>query len=189
MSTSLSIEEKLDAVLKSNHEITSSNQELKSSNQELKAQNEYLRKQLGTFLKQKQKLNEEPSYSAPQGREQVFSHNLECLSDEEPLRRPRSDQRGQGNSNDFRVEIPEYKGKLDPKEFLDWLHTVERVFEYKDVPEDKKVELVALRLCKYASLWWTNLCAKRVRERKAKIRTWEKMKAKLKARFLPPTYI
>jgi len=46
MSTSLSIEEKLDAILKSNHEIT-------SSNQELKVQNEYLCKQLGTFLKQK----------------------------------------------------------------------------------------------------------------------------------------
>ena len=44
MSTSLSLKETLDAILKSNHEIT-------SSNQELKAQNEYLRKQLGTFLK------------------------------------------------------------------------------------------------------------------------------------------
>jgi len=44
MSTSLSIKEKLDAVLKNNHEITSSNQELKSSNQELKAQNGYLHK-------------------------------------------------------------------------------------------------------------------------------------------------
>ena len=61
MSTSMSIEEKLDAILKNNHEITSSNQELKSLNQELKAQNEYLRKQLGTFLKKKQNLNEEPS--------------------------------------------------------------------------------------------------------------------------------
>jgi len=60
MSTSLSLEEKLDAVLKSNHKIT-------SSNQELKAQNEYQHKQLGTFLKQKQKLIKEPSYSAPQG--------------------------------------------------------------------------------------------------------------------------
>jgi len=146
MSISLSIEEKLDAILKSNHEITSSNQELKSSNQELKAQNEYVRKQLGTFLKQKQKLNEEPSYAAPQGREQVFSHNLESSSDEEPFRRPRSEQRGQGNSNDFRVKIPEYEGKLDPEEFLDWLYMVERVFEYKDVPEDKKLKLVALRL-------------------------------------------
>jgi len=102
MSISLSIEEKLVAVLKSNHEITSSNQELKSSNQELKTQNEYLCKQLGTFLKQKQKLNEEPPYSAPQSREQAFSHNLESSSDEEPMRRPRPEQRGQGNSNDFR---------------------------------------------------------------------------------------
>jgi len=182
MSASLSLEEKFDVVLKNNHEIT-------SSNQELKAQNEYLRKQLGTFLKQKQKMNEEPVYSAPRGQEQVFSHTLDSSSEEEQLRRPRSEPRMQANSNGFRVEILEYEGKLDPEEFLDWLHMVERVFEYKDVPEDRKVKLVALRLRKYASLWWTNLCAKRVRERKAKIRTWEKMKTKLKARFLPPTYV
>jgi len=59
----------------------------------------------------------------------------------------------------------------------------------KDIPKDKKVKLVAFRLCKYGSLWWTNLCAKRVRERKSKIRTCKKMKSKLKARFLPPTYV
>jgi len=53
MSTSLSLEEKLDAILKSNHEITSFNQESKSSNQEWKAHNEYLCKQLGALLKQK----------------------------------------------------------------------------------------------------------------------------------------
>ena len=76
MSTSLSLEEKLDAILKSNHEITSSNQELKSSNQELQAQNEYLRKQLGLFLKQKQKACEEPIQSEPWRQEQVFSHTL-----------------------------------------------------------------------------------------------------------------
>jgi len=52
---------------------------------------------------------------------------------------------------------------LDPDEFLECMHTVERVFEYKDVPDDKKVKLVALRLRKCTSLWWTNLCAKRVR--------------------------
>jgi len=51
------------------------------------------------------------------------------------------------------------------------------------------VKLVALKLRKYASLWWTNLLAKRVRQGKGKIRTWEKMKAKLKSRFLPPNYI
>ena len=34
-----------------------------------------------------------------------------------------------------------------------------------------------------------NPYAKRVRERKTKIRTWEKMKAKLNARFLSPTSV
>jgi len=29
------------------------------------------------------------------------------------------------NSNDFKVEIPEFEGKRDPDEFLEWLHTVE----------------------------------------------------------------
>ena len=60
-----------------------------------------------------------------------------------------------------KVEIQKFEGQLDPEEFLDGLHTVVRVFEYQDIPEEKKVKLVALRLCKYAALWWTNLCAKR----------------------------
>ena len=96
---------------------------------------------------------------------------MDSSSEDEPLRMARPKPRNQANTNDFKVEIPEFECKLDPEEFLDWLHTVERVFEYKDAPEDKKVKLVALRLRKYASLWWTNLCAKRVKERKSKIRT------------------
>jgi len=116
-------------------------------------------------------MNEELVYSDPRRQEQVFIHTLDSSNDEEPLTMPRPEPRMQFNSNDFRVDIPEYEGKLDREEFLDWLHTVERVFEYKDVPEDRKVKLVALRLRKYASLCWTNLCTKRVRERKAKIRT------------------
>jgi len=39
------------------------------------------------------------------------------------------------------------------------MHMVERIFDYKDVPKDKKVKLFALRLRKYTSLWWTNLYA------------------------------
>jgi len=49
-------------------------------------------------------------------------------------------------SNYSRVDVPKFEGKLDPKEFLDWLSTIERVFEYKDVPEHKKVKLVTLKL-------------------------------------------
>ena len=61
---------------------------------------------------------------------------------------------------DFKVEIPEFEGQLNPDDFLEWLSTVERVFEYKDIPDDKKVKLVALKLRKYASIWWNNVLAK-----------------------------
>jgi len=76
-------------------------------------------------------MNEESLQSEPRRQEQVFSHNIDSSSEHEPLRMARLELRMQANTNDFKVEIPEYEGKLDPEDFLDWLHTVERVFEYK----------------------------------------------------------
>ena len=93
------------------------------------------------------------------------------------------------NCKDFKVEIPEFEGEQDPDDFLEWLQTVERIFKFNEIPENKKIKLVAHKLRKYALSWWTNLLAKRVKQRKEKIRTWEKMRAKLKARFLPPNYV
>jgi len=52
---------------------------------------------------------------------------------------------------------------LDPYEFLKWLQTIQRVFEYNDVSQGKKVKLVALKLRKYASLWWENVIEKRAK--------------------------
>ena len=120
--------------------------------QETKAQKEYLQKQLGVFLKQKQQVSEEPFQSDPKRQKQVSSHTLDSSNKDEPLRMARPKPWIQANTNDFKVKILEYEGKLDPGEFLDWLHTIERVFEYKDVLEEKKVKLVALRLQKYVSL-------------------------------------
>ncbi|KAL9441531.1 hypothetical protein AB3S75_020098 [Citrus x aurantiifolia] len=65
---------------------------------------------------------------------------------------------------------------MQPDEFLDWLHSVERVFDYKDVPEQQNVKLATLKLRKYASLWWENLKRQRAREGRKKIVSWEKMK-------------
>ena len=62
-------------------------------------------------------------------------------------------------------------------------------FDYKQTPDDKKVKVVALKLRKYASTWWHNVCSKRERQRKGKIRSWDKMKKKLKAKFLPTYYV
>jgi len=94
-----------------------------------------------------------------------------------------------GGFNDFKVDIPEFDSKLDLDEFLDWLQIVERVFDYKDIPDKKKVKLGALKLRKYASTWWANVLFKRAKKGKGKIKTWRKMKEKLKEKFLPSHYL
>nr|GFA97550.1 hypothetical protein [Tanacetum cinerariifolium] len=53
---------------------------------------------------------------------------------------------GSQPSNDIKVDIPEYDGKLDPNKFVKWLQTVELVFDYKQTTEDNKVKFVALKL-------------------------------------------
>jgi len=68
---------------------------------------------------------------------------------------------------------------------MEWLHIYEWIFDYKEVLDDNKVRLMALRLRKHVSLWQTNLSARWVRNQEEEIRMWEKMKSKLKACFLP----
>jgi len=78
--------------------------------------------------------------------------------EDEPPRRTRGVRTTPSNSNDFEYKIPKFKGKLDFDEFLDWLHTVERAFDYKDILEHKDVKLVAHALRKYVSLVDESLC-------------------------------
>jgi len=117
------------------------------------------------------------------------SNAVSNSSEEEYERRPRRHQRPKDRSyGDFKVVVPEFEGQLNPNVFLDWLEIVERVFEYGDIPESKKVKLVALKLRKYASIWWSNVVTKRVRKGKSKIKISEQIKSKLKAKFLPSSY-
>ena len=87
-----------------------------------------------------------------------------------------------------KFNIPEFDGRMDPDEFLDWLNMVEHVFEYYDSPEREKVKLVATKMCKNASIWWKNMKRQRERDGKKKIQTWGKMKKELKRKYLPFNY-
>ena len=68
-----------------------------------------------------------------------------------------------GRNHEFRrdisikVNIAEFEGRIQPDEFIDWLHTMELVFEYEDVFKHYKLKLVALKLKKHASIWWEQL--------------------------------
>jgi len=136
MSTSTSSDETFEVVMKNYQSLWAQNELLMRKinegvecDQELQAQNDYLRKQLWAVLKQKRKMNEEPSLFDTKRQEQVFSHNVDSSNEDEPLRMTRTEPRFQANPNDFRDEIPEFEGKVDPEDFLDWLHRVARVFK------------------------------------------------------------
>ena len=80
------------------------------------------------------------------------------------------------------------KGKSNVDDFLEWLNMMERVFEFQEPPKAKKVKLVAIKLKRRAAFWWENLKKLREREGKRKIITWDKMKKKLKSKYLPIDY-
>ncbi|VFQ85670.1 unnamed protein product, partial [Cuscuta campestris] len=92
----------------------------------LKAQVEYLAKEVAKLTKMK--LNE------LQG-----SDREEDVSSSGTMK-PKANE-----GSDFKVDIPTFEGKNDPDEFLEWLETVERVFDFKDVSGEKKVKIVALK--------------------------------------------
>ncbi|PKI37875.1 hypothetical protein CRG98_041736 [Punica granatum] len=68
-------------------------------------------------------------------------------------RRPIEDDKRRWKSG-MQTEIPEFHGSLKPEEFHDWLATVEEILEFKGVPEDKRVPLVAIGLRDRATTWW-----------------------------------
>ncbi|VFQ67259.1 unnamed protein product, partial [Cuscuta campestris] len=156
-----------------------SNEELLATNAALKAQVEYLAKQVAELTKLKMNMVNTPEESDEEEEVPLEDNSSNTARGE-------NYERG---ANDFKVDIPTFEGKNDPDDFLEWLETVERVFDFKDVPEEKKVKIVALKFRKYASTWWSNLSTKRRRENKAPVKTWFKMRSLLKKKFLPEQYV
>ncbi|KAE8676151.1 putative CCCH-type zinc finger family protein [Hibiscus syriacus] len=62
----------------------------------------------------------------------------------------------------FRVDLPEFSGTLQAEGFVDWINEVERIFEYKEVPDRVKVKLIAIKLKGRASAWWEQQGARSV---------------------------
>jgi hypothetical protein len=84
--------------------------------------------------------------------------------------------------------VPMYEGNLDVEELLDWIISMDKYFDYEDVDEGRKVRHAVTRLKGHASLWWDELQAERRRKGKQKIKNWDRMVAKLKAKFIPRDY-
>jgi hypothetical protein len=85
---------------------------------------------------------------------------------------PNRDHRGRERHHGalgFKVDMPEFSGTLQAEGFVDWLNELERIFEYKEVPNRNKVKLITIKLKGKGSAWWEQLKRSRERQGKAKI--------------------
>jgi hypothetical protein len=87
-----------------------------------------------------------------------------------------------------KMDIPDYEGNLDIEEILDWIRALDTYFDYEDVKEDNKVKHDVTRLKGHATLWWDELQADRCCQGKQNIKIWDRMIAKMKAKFIPRYY-
>jgi hypothetical protein len=91
-------------------------------------------------------------------------------------------------STKVKMDIPVYEGNLDAEELLDWIRALDTYFDYEDIKEDKKIRHAVMRLKGHATLWWDELQADRRCQGKQKIKSWDRMIAKMKAKFIPRDY-
>jgi len=84
--------------------------------------------------------------------------------------------------------VPMYEGNLDVEELLHWIRSMDKYFKYEDVDEEIRVRHVVTRLKGNAMLRWDELQAKRRSKGKQNIKSWNKMVAKLKDKFMPKYY-
>ena len=129
----MSLEEKFDAFMKSCQTIACSNQDLEN-------QNGYFRRQIEETKKQTKKAVKSPSGLIREYDDESNNYISSSSHAKKPHRRLRGGRRPSTTFNDFKVEILECEGKLNPDEFIEWLNTNELIFEYKEIPDDKKVK-------------------------------------------------
>jgi hypothetical protein len=86
------------------------------------------------------------------------------------------------------MDIPMYEGNLDVEELLDWFRALDKYFDYQEVEEDKKVKHGVTKLKGHVALWWDELQVDRHCKGKKRIKSWYRMVAKMKAKFIPRDY-
>jgi len=72
---------------------------------------------------------------------------------------------------DLKVEAPIFDVNINPKNYLDWVKALERIFEPKDHNDEKAFKLAILEMKRYPLIWYEHLAKSRAREVESKIKT------------------
>jgi hypothetical protein len=91
-------------------------------------------------------------------------------------------------SSKTKMDIPTYEGSLDAEDLLDWIRALDTYFDYEDIKEDKKIRHDVTKLKGHPALWWDELQADKRSKGKQKIKSWDRMIAKMKVKFISRDY-
>ena len=128
-------------------------EQLMKDNAKKDAQFDYLRRKIEQAMRNNwREVHSSHSTSESNLVKDGFEDNPFASSEDDRGRTLRRASRGKQPALDFKVEIPEFEGQLYLDQFIDRMNIVKRVFEYKDVSDDKKIKLVALKLYQHASI-------------------------------------
>jgi hypothetical protein len=83
-----------------------------------------------------------------------------------------------------KIEVPMYEGNLDVEEFLNWISSLDKYFDYEEINDENKVKHVVTRLKGHAALWWDESQDNIICKGKSKIKSSNRMVAK----FIPKYY-
>ncbi|EOA32275.1 hypothetical protein CARUB_v10015536mg [Capsella rubella] len=86
------------------------------------------------------------------------------------------------------LDIPEFHGGISGDSLLDWFVTVDELLDFKSVPDNRRVSLVAPKFRGHAASWWQQTKLTRARNWKAPIQTWDKLKKQLRKTFMPHNF-
>ena len=85
-------------------------------------------------------------------------------------------------------ELLTYDSSLSIEVLLDWISEMDKYFKCEEVSEDHRVRFAVTKLKGHAALWWDSVQNERKGLNKLLIKTWSRMVAKLKGRFLLKDY-
>lgn len=112
--------------------------------------------------------------------QQDDSDDDDTISVDNPFAPPNRNDAPRGDPNrwesSFRFDVPEFDGGSDADEVIDWLHFVEEILNFKSVPDNRRVPLVATWLRGCASAWWSHTKMDRQRQRKPPLLAWSKFR-------------
>jgi len=93
------------------------------------------------------------------------------------------------HSIELKINLPIFYGYNNVEEYIGWEMKVEKLFEFHQVEEFRRLSTATSSFQEYAISWWKQRQYDVSIERKYKILNWKKLKACMRRKFVPPSYL